>query len=244
MTKNRILIMGAAGRDFHNFNVYFRDNPDYQGGRLYRDPDPQHRGAGLSGRAGRCRSTPKASPSIPESELVDLIRDLQVDQVVFAYSDVSHEYVMHKASQVLAAGADFRLMGADDDDAQSPASRWWRSARCAPAAARARPLAACATFCSEMGKKVVAVRHPMPYGDLVDTGLPALCHLRRSGPARVHHRGARRVRAAHRPGRGRLRRRGLRADPARGREGGRRHRLGRRQQRPALLPARSAHRRR
>ena len=107
MTRIRTLIMGAAGRDFQNFNVYFRENPSYEvlaftatqipniEGRLY---PPE-----LSGSI-----YPAGIPIHPEENLETLIRDNQIDQVIFSYSDVSHEYVMHKASQVLAAGADFR----------------------------------------------------------------------------------------------------------------------------------------
>src|SRR5512134_3797891 len=106
----KTLIMGAAGRDFHNFNTFFRGNKDYEvvaftatqipniEGRLY---PPE-----LAGQL-----YPAGIPIYPESELTRLIKDFSVDQVVFAYSDVQHEYVMHKASHALAAGADFRLIG-------------------------------------------------------------------------------------------------------------------------------------
>ena len=103
MTKKRVLIMGAAGRDFHNFNVYFRDNPDYKVMAFTATQIPNIEGrvypAELAGE-----DYPKGVPIYPESELVTLIQDLKIDQVVFAYSDVSHNYIMHKASQVLAAG--------------------------------------------------------------------------------------------------------------------------------------------
>jgi predicted GTPase len=106
----RTLIMGAAGRDFHNFNVFFRDNPDYDvvafTATQIPDIDGRTYPAALAGRM-----YPKGIPIHPESALLELIKDLKVDQVVFAYSDVPHEYVMHKASMVLAAGPDFRLMG-------------------------------------------------------------------------------------------------------------------------------------
>ena len=102
--------MGAAGRDFHNFNVYFRDNDAYEVVAFTATQIP-----GIEGRiyppelAGK--NYHRGIPIYPEGELARLIREHDVDQVVFAYSDVSHEYVMHKASIALANGADFRLMG-------------------------------------------------------------------------------------------------------------------------------------
>jgi len=110
MPQNRVIIMGAAGRDFHNFNVCFRDNRAYEVvaftatqilGIAHRIYPPQ-----LAGK-----SYPDGIPIYPEADLTRLVKELDVNQVVFAYSDVSHEYVMHKASEVMAAGADFRLLG-------------------------------------------------------------------------------------------------------------------------------------
>ncbi|MCZ7392118.1 MAG: hypothetical protein O8C56_02155, partial [Candidatus Methanoperedens sp.] len=108
--KTRVLIMGAAGRDFHNFNVFFRDNRDYE--------VVAFTAAQIPGIAGRVYPRELAGslyeggiPIYPEEELTELIKKYGVDQVVLAYSDLSHETVMHKASLVLAAGADFRLMG-------------------------------------------------------------------------------------------------------------------------------------
>ncbi|MER3458911.1 MAG: GTPase, partial [Chloroflexota bacterium] len=110
MPPTRVLIMGAAGRDFHNFNVYFRGNRRYKVVAFTATQIPNIEGrvypAELAGEG-----YPNGIPIYPEDELVHLIKELEVDQVVFAYSDVSHEYVMHKASIALAAGADFRLMG-------------------------------------------------------------------------------------------------------------------------------------
>jgi len=104
------IIMGAAGRDFHNFNVCFRDNPDYRVVAFTATQIPNIEGrrypAGLAGHL-----YPQGIPIYPEEKLPALIRQHGVQQVVFAYSDVSHEHVMHKASLVVAAGADFRLMG-------------------------------------------------------------------------------------------------------------------------------------
>jgi predicted GTPase len=165
MTKRRVLIMGAAGRDFHNFNVYFRDNADYEvvaftatqiphiEERVY---PPQLAGA-LYPDGIRIHS---------ESKLLDLIRGLDVDQVIFAYSDISHQYVMHKASQVLAAGADFRLMGTGTTMLRSDKPV---VAVCAgrTGSGKSQTTRRICDLLREKGKRVVAVRHPMPYGDLV-----------------------------------------------------------------------------
>ena len=110
MTIERILIMGAAGRDFHNFNTYFRDNEQFRVVAFTATQIPDIEGrkypSELSGLL-----YPDGIPIYPESELEQLIRTKNIDQVVFAYSDVSHQYVMQKASLVLAAGADFKLIG-------------------------------------------------------------------------------------------------------------------------------------
>jgi len=165
VTKCRVLIMGAAGRDFHNFNVYFRDNPNYEvvAFTATQIPHIEERvyPAELAGPG-----YPEGIRIHPESELVSLIRDLEVDQVVFAYSDVSHEYVMHRASEVLAAGADFRLMGTG--------TTMLRSAKpvvavCAgrTGSGKSQTTRRICDLLRGKGKRVVAVRHPMPYGDLV-----------------------------------------------------------------------------
>ncbi|MGE5541580.1 MAG: GTPase, partial [Bacillota bacterium] len=110
MVQTRVIIMGAAGRDFHNFNVFYRQNPAYRvvaftatqipdiEGRVY---PPELAGPGY----------PEGIQIHPEEELPRLIREFEADEVVFAYSDVPHEYVMHKASLCLACGADFRILG-------------------------------------------------------------------------------------------------------------------------------------
>ncbi|HBY07160.1 MAG TPA: GTPase, partial [Chloroflexi bacterium] len=99
----KTLIMGAAGRDFHNFNTFFRDNPDYEVVAFTATQIPNIEGrvypAALAGSL-----YPEGVPIFPESDLLELIGKYNVDQVIFAYSDVPHEYVMHKASTVLAAG--------------------------------------------------------------------------------------------------------------------------------------------
>src|SRR5450759_5078823 len=106
----RTLIMGAAGRDFHNFNVYFRDNPEYEVVAFTATQIPDIEGLTYPPQlAGKLY--PKGIPIFAETDLLKLIKKYKVEQVIFAYSDVPHEVVMHKASMVLAAGADFRLMG-------------------------------------------------------------------------------------------------------------------------------------
>lgn len=164
MSAKRMLIMGAAGRDFHNFNVVFRDHEQYQVVAFTATQIP-----GIEGRqyppelSGRLY--PKGIPIYDERDLTRLIAELQVDEVVFAYSDVPHEYVMHKASQVLAAGADFRLMGPRETMLKSTKPV---VAICAvrTGSGKSQTTRHVAGVLQSMGLKVVAIRHPMPYGDL------------------------------------------------------------------------------
>ncbi len=160
----RVIIMGAAGRDFHNFNVYFRDNPDYQVVAFTATQIPNIEGRRYPPElAGRLY--PEGIPIYPEEELTELVRRYQVDQVVFAYSDVSHEYVMHKASQALVAGADFRLMGIGST---MLTSRKPVVAVCAvrTGSGKSQTTRHVCDVLRRMGHQVVVVRHPMPYGDL------------------------------------------------------------------------------
>ncbi|MDH5437858.1 MAG: cyclic 2,3-diphosphoglycerate synthase [Candidatus Bathyarchaeota archaeon] len=160
----KVVIMGAAGRDFHNFNVCFRDNKKYEVVSFTATQIP-----GIEKRvyppelAGP--NYPDGIPIYPEENLPELIREHNVDQVVFAYSDVSHEYVMHRASIVLASGADFRLM--------SPSSTMLRAkvpvvSVCAvrTGSGKSQTSRRVCQILRKMGYKVVVVRHPMPYGDL------------------------------------------------------------------------------
>ena len=165
MTQVQVLIMGAAGRDFHNFNVYFRNNADYNVVAFTATQIPNIDGR-MYPRELAGKLYPHGIPIFPESDLVKLIRDLKVDQVVFAYSDVSHEYVMHKASMVLAAGADFRLLGGKTTMVKSTKPI---VAICAvrTGAGKSQTTRRVVKILREMGHKVVSVRHPMPYGDLV-----------------------------------------------------------------------------
>jgi predicted GTPase len=161
----RTLIMGAAGRDFHNFNVYFRDNPTYEVVAFTATQIPDIEGrtypAALAGKL-----YPAGIPIYAEQDLVQLVREKQVEQVVFAYSDVPHEYVMHKASTVLAAGADFRLMGLKATQLKS--SKPVVSV-CAvrTGSGKSQTTRRVSLILREMGLRVAAIRHPMPYGDLV-----------------------------------------------------------------------------
>jgi len=165
MEKERVLIMGAAGRDFHNFNTYFRDNAAYEVVAFTATQIPNIEGrvypAALAGS-----QYPDGIPIHPESELVRLITEHEIDQVVFAYSDISHEYVMHKASQVLAAGADFCLMGTRNTMLASKAPV---ISVCAArtGAGKSQTTRRVCDILREMGMKLVVVRHPMPYGNLV-----------------------------------------------------------------------------
>ena len=161
----RTLIMGAAGRDFHNFNVFFRNNPDYQVVAFTATQIPNIEGRRYPPElAGELY--PEGIPIYPESELNDLIKKLDVQQVIFAYSDISHEYVMHKASQVLAAGADFRLMGVSATQIKS--SKPVVSV-CAvrTGSGKSQTTRRVSKILRNLGYKVAAIRHPMPYGDLV-----------------------------------------------------------------------------
>src|SRR5437868_9617904 len=161
----RVLIMGAAGRDFHNFNVVYRDDPETEVVAFTATQIPFIE--------NRTYPAELAGPSYPkgirihlEDELDDLIRDRVVDDVVFAYSDVSHEYVMHRASRVLAAGASFVLLGPDATmlKADVPVV-----AVCAvrTGAGKSQTTRKVVQTLKQHGKKAVVVRHPMPYGDLV-----------------------------------------------------------------------------
>lgn len=162
--RKKVIIMGAAGRDFHNFNVYFRNNRRCEVVAFTATQIP-----GIQCRvyppelAGT--DYPSGIPIYPEEELPQLIKELDVDQVVFAYSDVSHEYVMHKASMVLANGANFCLMGLKTTmlKARVPVI-----SVCAvrTGAGKSQTSRQIAKILKDKGLRVVVIRHPMPYGDL------------------------------------------------------------------------------
>ncbi|NCQ18596.1 MAG: GTPase [Ignavibacteria bacterium CG_4_8_14_3_um_filter_37_9] len=165
MEKKNVLIMGAAGRDFHNFNVFYRDNEEYNvvaftatqipniNDRLYP--------AELAGKL-----YPKGIMIYDESELENLIKKFNVQEVVFAYSDVPFNYVMTKASIVNAAGVSFRLLGAEETMVKSTKPVISIIA-VRTGSGKSQTSRKIVTMLREAGKKVVAIRHPMPYGDLV-----------------------------------------------------------------------------
>lgn len=164
MKKVRVLIMGAAGRDFHTFNCCFRNNPAYQVMAFTAAQIPyiaqRKYPAALAGAL-----YPQGIPIHPEAQLPELIRRKRIDQVIFAYSDISHEELMHTASLVLACGADFRLVG--------PTAGMLKSRQ--PVVSVCAVRTGCGKsqvvryFCdilNKQGIRPVVVRHPMPYGDL------------------------------------------------------------------------------
>ena len=164
MKTDRVVIMGAAGRDFHNFNIYFRDNPSYEVVAFTAAQIPNIAGRVYPPVLAGARY-PQGIPIYPETELIDLIRREGVTQVVFAYSDVPHEYVMHRASAVLAAGADFRLMGTNSTMLQARVPVVSIGA-IRTGAGKSQTTRRVADILRCYGRRVVVVRHPMPYGDL------------------------------------------------------------------------------
>jgi predicted GTPase len=165
MNPRRVLIMGAAGRDFHNFNVVFRDDPAYEvvGFTATQIPNITDRRypAELAGPR-----YPQGIPIYEEEHLKEKILSLKADLVVFAYSDVSHVHVMHQASRVIAAGADFIILGFDRTALKS-ARPVVSICAVRTGAGKSQTTRAVCQRLQAHGKKVVAVRHPMPYGDLV-----------------------------------------------------------------------------
>ncbi len=164
MKVDRVIIMGAAGRDFHNFNTYFRDNPAYQvvaftAATQIPDIDNRVYPPALAGSA-----YPDGIPIYAEQDLPRLIKEYGADQVVFAYSDVSHEYVMHKASLVAACGADFRLMGPKTMIKSTRPVVAVTAVR--TGSGKSQTTRYVAKLLTEAGKKVAVIRHPMPYGNL------------------------------------------------------------------------------
>jgi predicted GTPase len=164
MQRQRVLIAGAAGRDFHNFNLVYRGREEHEVVAFTATQIPN-----IDGRvyppelAGELY--PKGIPILPESELETIVREHEVDEVVFAYSDVTHEHVMHVASRGLAAGASFRLLSPDET---MLASTNPVVAVCAvrTGSGKSQTTRHVAALLREAGKRVAVLRHPMPYGDL------------------------------------------------------------------------------
>jgi len=162
--KKRLLILGAAGRDFHNFNTCFRDNNDYEVIAFTATQIPN-----IDGRqyppelAGPLY--PNGIPILPEADLENIITEQDIDEVLFAYSDVSHEYVMHLAARVVAAGANYRLLGVRDTMIESSKPVVAITAA-RTGAGKSQTTRHVTDILRKLDKKVVVVRHPMPYGDL------------------------------------------------------------------------------
>jgi predicted GTPase len=164
MTRTRVLIAGAAGRDFHNFNLVYRGRPEYEVVGFTATQIPNIDGrvypAELAGEG-----YPEGIPIVPESDLERVVREREVDEVVFAYSDVTHQHVMHIGSRALAAGASYRLL--------SPVDTMLASSKpvvavCAvrTGSGKSQTTRYVARLLRESGKRVAVLRHPMPYGDL------------------------------------------------------------------------------
>ena len=160
----KTIIMGAAGRDFHNFNMVYRNNPVYDVVAFTATQIPDIAGrvypASLAGKG-----YPKGIPIESEDNLMDLIKKHKVDEVVFSYSDVPHEYVMHHASKIIAAGASFKLLGYNQTaiKCNKPVI-----SVCAvrTGCGKSQTTRAVVKALKAEGLKVVSIRHPMPYGDL------------------------------------------------------------------------------
>ena len=175
MERKKILIMGAAGRDFHNFNTYYRDNEDYEviafTATQIPDIDDRKYPAELAGKL-----YPDGIKIYPEEELLDLIKKFDVDEVVFSYSDVPYDYVMSKGAMVNAAGANFTMMGSKRTQIKSSKPV---VAVCAvrTGCGKSQTTRKVAKILQDQGKKVVAIRHPMPYGNLVEQKVQRFAEL-------------------------------------------------------------------
>ena len=164
MSRTNVLIMGAAGRDFHNFNVFYRDNNKYNVVAFTATQIPNIDGrmypASLAGKL-----YPKGIKIYDEKDLVSLIKKFKVDEVVFSYSDVKFEYVMTKASIVNAAGVSFKLLGAAETMIKS-AKPVISIVAVRTGSGKSQTSRRVVELLKKAGKKVVSIRHPMPYGDL------------------------------------------------------------------------------
>ncbi len=164
MRKKRVLIMGAAGRDFHNFNTVLRDNRSYEVIAFTATQIPNIYGRKYPAKlAGKLY--PRGIPILPEEDLEKLIGKSKIDEVLFSYSDVSYQYLMGRAAVVIAAGADFKLLGRD---ATTLKSKRPVIAVCAArtGSGKSQTTRKVCQILKSRGKRVVAIRHPMPYGDL------------------------------------------------------------------------------
>lgn len=162
--RKKLLIMGAAGRDFHNFNVVYRDNKNYEivafTAAQIPNIDERTYPAILAGKL-----YPKGIPIYPEEELTELIKKYKIKGVIFSYSDIPYDILMHKASRVVAAGTSFKLLGEDQTMLESSKPV---ISICAvrTGCGKSQTTRKIAEILRNKGKKVVVIRHPMPYGDL------------------------------------------------------------------------------
>ncbi len=163
--KKKVIIMGAAGRDFHNFNNYFRDNEEYNviafTATQIPGIDDKKYPAALAGKL-----YPNGIPILPEAKVPELIKEHDIDIVVLAYSDLPYERVMHNAAMVNAAGADFMLMGEKHGRVKTTKPLITICAA-RTGCGKSQTTRAVVRYLKSVGKKVVSIRHPMPYGDLV-----------------------------------------------------------------------------
>ncbi len=164
MAKRNIIVMGAAGRDFHNFNVLYRHDPDVNvvafTAAQIPDIDDRKYPASLAGE-----NYPDGIPIRPEADLIELIQDHDIDEVVFSYSDISYQTLMEKAAYVMAAGARFTVEGAAPTMIES-SKPVVSIVAVRTGCGKSQTTRRVAQLLQEQGKKVVAIRHPMPYGDL------------------------------------------------------------------------------
>jgi predicted GTPase len=174
MARTRVLIAGAAGRDFHNFNLVYRDRPEYEvvafTATQIPNIDDRRYPAELAGSL-----YPEGIPILPESALEELIREHEIDSVVFAYSDVTHEHVMHLGSRALASGASYHLISPHDTMLVTPKPS---VAICAvrTGSGKSQTTRRVAELFREAGKRVAVLRHPMPYGDLAKQAVQRFEH--------------------------------------------------------------------
>lgn len=163
--RKKVLILGAAGRDFHNFNTYFRDNADYEVVAFTATQIPDIAGrkypAELAGKL-----YPNGIPIYPEEDMAKLVKTHSIDEVVLSYSDLPHQYVMERASMAISAGADFKLMGTEHTMIKSKKPV---IAICAvrTGSGKSQTTRRVLDILRNHKKKVISIRHPMPYGDLV-----------------------------------------------------------------------------
>jgi predicted GTPase len=174
MARTRVLIAGAAGRDFHNFNLVYRDRPEYEVVAFTATQIPNIDGrrypAELAGSL-----YPDGIPILPEAALEELVREHEIDSVVFAYSDVTHEHVMHIGSRALAAGASYHLISPRHTMLATPKPS---VAICAvrTGSGKSQTTRHVAALFRQAGKRVAVLRHPMPYGDLAKQAVQRFEH--------------------------------------------------------------------